>query len=104
MQIQLSDPIATFICYEESQKDIPPDNKIIDKNENHDNAVIAEVISLLNAGAFYSDICIIGRTNDNLSRIAYKLSQKNIPYQLFSSNKSSSSTNKTTKCTFKVST
>ena len=82
-----TDPVATFICYREQQKDDHSDNKIIDKNENHDDAVIAEVISLLNEGASYSDICVIGRTNDSLSRIAYKLSQKNIPYQLFSANK-----------------
>ena len=82
-----SDPVATFICYKEQQKEDISDNKLFDKDESHDNAVIAEVIELLNEGASYSDICIIGRTNNDLSRIAYKLGQKNIPYQLFSSNK-----------------
>ena len=82
-----SDPVATFIYYEEKQKSDTPDNQLFDKDENHDNAVMAEVISLLNEGASYSDICIIGRKNDDLSRIAYKLGQKNIPYQLFTSNK-----------------
>ena len=78
------DPVAVFICYKEQKKN---NNDLFDKNENHDNAIIAEVIDLLNKGASYSDICIIGKTNDHLSRIAYKLSQKNIPYRLFTSNK-----------------
>ena len=70
------DPVAVFICYKEREK-----------NESHDSAVIAEVTDLLNKGASYSDICIIGRTNDHLSRIAHQLSQKNIPYRLFTSSK-----------------
>ena len=83
----ISDPVATFICYQESQKDGISNDKLFDKDENHDNAVIAEVISLLNKGASYSDICIIGRTNDDLSRIAYKLGQRDMPYQLFTAKK-----------------
>ena len=82
-----SDPIATFICYKEQQKNEIPDNQLFDQSEDHDKALITEVINLLNRGASYSDICIISRKNDDLSRIAYKLSQKNIPYQLFSANK-----------------
>ena len=89
-----SDPVAVFVRYgSEAQKEKTSEksDKVdlsktdLSGKDSHDNAVIAEVVSLLNLGVSCSDICIIGRKNDDLSRIGKKLAQYSIPYQLFAS-------------------
>lgn len=89
-----SDPVAVFVRYgSETQKEKTSEKSdevnlsktSLSGKDNHDSAVIAEVIDLRKQGASYSDICIIGRKNDDLLRIGKKLAQYSIPYQLFAS-------------------
>ena len=92
LDFQTIHPVALFTRYQDTQtfdtsKESSKYNIRHNKNEIHDQAVVAEVIELLNKGASYSDISIICRKNHHLSRIAKKLTQYSIPYHLFTSEK-----------------
>ena len=76
--------VATFVrCFENQEGQ----GLIQQATEWHNEAVIAEVIRLLNQGAAYSDICVISRTNEHLFQLVPKFDHYNIPYHLFTSKK-----------------
>lgn len=86
-----SDPVATFTLYDEdstSDVHVKCVKSKPTKHERGDRAVVARVIQLLNQNVRYQDICIITRTNEDVLRLAQKLGQHAISYQIFISKKS----------------